>query len=250
MRPPVRLFQIIQALRRSRRPVTAETLAAELEVSTRSVYRDISNLIRQGVPIRGEVGVGYVLDRHYDMPPLMLTPAELEAAVLGAQWVAERADPALASAARDLISKITSAVPQHLRPFIMQPTVGIPTNDVPITDGLDMAKTRDWIRRGQKVRICYRDQEGNDSERVIWPVMVGYAETVRLLAAWCEFRQAFRHFRTDRITGTEFLKDVYGLKPSELKRRWEHYMQNIRELRLPAKYSSLTKSASRQRQQD
>jgi len=236
MRPPIRLFQIIQALRRSRRPVTAEALAAELEVSTRSVYRDISNLIRQGVPIRGEVGVGYVLDRQYDMPPLMLTPAELEAAVLGAQWVAERADPALASGARDLISKITSAVPQHLRTFIIQPTVGVPTNNVLIRDGLDVAKTRDWIRRGQKLRIQYRDQEGNCSERIIWPVMVGYAETVRLLAAWCEFRQAFRHFRTDRITCAEFLKDSYDLKSSELKRKWEDYMQNTREIRPPAKF--------------
>jgi predicted DNA-binding transcriptional regulator YafY len=235
MRPPIRLFQIIQALRRSRRPVTAEALAAELEVSTRSVYRDISNLIRQGVPIRGEAGVGYVLDRQYDMPPLMFTPAELEAAVLGAQWVAERADPALASGARDLISKITSAVPPHLRTFIIQPTVGIPTNNVQITDGLDVAKTRDWIRRGQKLRIQYRDQEGNCSERIIWPVMVGYAETVRLLAAWCELRQAFRHFRTDRITGAEFLKDSYDLKSNELKRRWENYMQNTRDIRLRGK---------------
>jgi len=234
MRPPVRLFQIIQALRRSRRPVTAEALAAELEVSTRTVYRDISNLIRQGVPIRGEVGVGYLLDRRYDMPPLMLTPAELEAAVLGAQWVAERADPALAGAARDLISKIASSVPSHLRTFIVEPTVGAPANNRPITDGLDMAKTRDWIRRGYKLRILYRDQEGNASERIIWPVMVGYAETVRLLAAWCELRQAFRHFRTDRITGAKFLDESYDLNPGELKRQWGHYMQSTRKLRLPA----------------
>ena len=237
MRPPIRLFQIIQALRQSRRPVTAEALAAELEVSTRSVYRDITNLIRQGVPIRAAVGVGYVLDRQYDMPPLMFTSAELEAAVLGVQWVAERADQAIASSARDLISKITSAVPQHLRTFIIQPTVGIPTNNIPIADGLDGAKTRDWIRRGQKLRIQYRDQEGNCLERSIWPVMVGYAETVRLLAAWCELRQAFRHFRTDRIAGAEFLKNSYDLKTNELKRRCEDYMQNTREIRLPAKFA-------------
>jgi predicted DNA-binding transcriptional regulator YafY len=234
MRPPVRLFQIIQLLRRSRRPVTAEALAAELEVSARTVYRDISNLIRQGVPIRGEVGVGYLLDRHYDMPPLMLTPAELEAAVLGAQWVAERADSALAGAARDLISKIASSVPSHLRTFIVEPTVGAPASILPITDGLDLAKTRDWIRRGDKLRIHYRDQEGLDSERTIWPVMVGYAESLRLLAAWCELRQAFRHFRTDRIAGAEFLNESHGLNPGELQRKWKDYMQNTRKLRLPA----------------
>jgi len=235
MRPPLRLFKIIQTLRRSRRPVTAEALAAELEVSTRSIYRDIANLIRQGVPIRGEVGVGYVLDRQYDMPPLMLTPAELEAAVLGAQWVAERADPALADAARDLISKIGSAVPHHLRTFIVEPTVSIPGNNRPIADGLDMAKTRDWIRGGLKLRIHYCDRNGIPSERIIWPVMVGYAEGVRLLAGWCELRQAFRHFRTDRITGAEFLNSCCNVTPSELKRRWENSMRNTRELRLPGK---------------
>ena len=90
MRRADRLFQLIQILRRSRRPVTASQLAAELEVSQRSVYRDVADLIGQRVPIHGEAGIGYVLDREFDMPPLMLTPDELEAAVLGAQWVADR----------------------------------------------------------------------------------------------------------------------------------------------------------------
>src|SRR5271169_3674788 len=127
MRRADRLFQIIQALRRAPRPVTASMLAEELEVSKRSVYRDIADLIGQRVPIRGEAGLGYVLDRDFDMPPLMLTPDELEAAVLGAQWVAERSDAVLARAARDLISKIASVVPERLRPFIAEPSIGVPT---------------------------------------------------------------------------------------------------------------------------
>lgn len=90
MRRADRLFQIIQVLRRSTQPVTASQLAVELEVSQRSVYRDVADLIGQRVPIRGEAGIGYVLDRDFDMPPLMLTPDEPEAAVLGAQWVADR----------------------------------------------------------------------------------------------------------------------------------------------------------------
>ena len=102
MRRADRLFQIIQIMRRTNRLVTATMLAEELEVSKRSVYRDIADLIGQRVPIRGEAGLGYVLDRDFDMPPLMLTPDEIEAAVLGAQWVAERGDPVLAGAARDL----------------------------------------------------------------------------------------------------------------------------------------------------
>jgi predicted DNA-binding transcriptional regulator YafY len=111
MRRADRLFQIIQILRRSRRPVTASHLAEELEVSQRSVYRDVADLIGQRVPIRGEAGIGYVLDREFDMPPLMLTPDELEAAVLGAQWVADRGDAVLARAARDLISRLPRSCP-------------------------------------------------------------------------------------------------------------------------------------------
>ena len=126
MRRADRLFQIIQILRRSPRPVTATALAEELEVSKRSVYRDVADLIGQRVPIRGEAGVGYVLDRDFDMPPLMLTPDELEAAALGAQWVADKGDVVLAAAARDLIAKIAAVVPDELLPFLDEPSVGAP----------------------------------------------------------------------------------------------------------------------------
>src|SRR3954449_8157465 len=119
MRRADRLFQIIQILRRSRRrPVTASHLASELEVSQRSVYRDIADLMGQRVPIRGEAGIGYVLDGGFDMPPLMFTPDEIEAAVLGAQWGASRGAPALSKAASDLIAKIAAAVPEKLRPYV------------------------------------------------------------------------------------------------------------------------------------
>src|SRR5579872_2191860 len=172
MRRADRLFQIIQILRRSTRPVTASTLAGELEVSQRSVYRDIADLIGQRVPIRGEAGLGYVLDRDFDMPPLMLTPDEIEAAVLGAQWVAERGDPVLARAARDLIAKIATAVPGRLRPFVAEPTIGAPPGNVAAPDGLDIAQTRAWIRSGRKMRIRYRNQKMQDSQRTIWPVII------------------------------------------------------------------------------
>ena len=232
MRRADRLFQIIQMLRRSRRPVTAEKIASELKISKRSVYRDIADLSLQGVPVRGEAGIGYVIDRHYDMPPLTLTPDELEAAALGAQWVTERGDPALAAAARDLISKIASAVPQRLRTFIVEPSLGTPANNVSIVDGLDLAKARAWIRHGRKLRISYHDAQGNETERIVWPVIVGYAEAVRLLAAYCELRQEFRHFRTDRVLNAEFLEATHGLGPRELRRQWEHYMRDERGIRL------------------
>ena len=121
MRRADRLFQIIQVLRRTRKPLTAEAIAAELETSKRTIYRDIATLIGQRVPIRGEAGMGYILEKGFDLPPLMLTPEEIEAAVLGAQWVAGHADPALSRAAEDLIAKIADTVPERLRPFVLEP---------------------------------------------------------------------------------------------------------------------------------
>ena len=119
MRRTERLFQIIQILRRYDRPITAHELAEELETSLRTVYRDTAELIAQRVPIRGEAGIGYVLEDGYDMPPLMLTADELEAAVLGAKWVEARGDAHLQRGARDLIAKLTTAVPKTLQPVIV-----------------------------------------------------------------------------------------------------------------------------------
>src|SRR5207249_12138078 len=111
MRRADRLFQIIQILRRRSKPVTADMLAAELETSKRTVYRDIADLIGQRVPIRGEAGVGYVLEAGLDLPPLMLTPDEIESAVLGARWIARHSDPALAPAAEAPIPTSDALVP-------------------------------------------------------------------------------------------------------------------------------------------
>ncbi len=233
MRRADRLFQIIQVLRGAARPITAATLAGELEVTARTVYRDVADLLAQRVPIRGEAGVGYVLDKDFDMPPLMLSADELEAAVLGAQWVADRGDPGLAIAARDLLAKIAVVVPDHLRPFVFDPGVGAAPARAAAADGLDMARLRAAIRAGCKVRIRYRDEAGRSSERVIWPVMVGYAETVRLLAAWCEWRQAFRHFRTDRIADAAFLDERFGRRPADLRRDWKRRFEAERGIRLP-----------------
>ncbi|MCJ2186058.1 helix-turn-helix transcriptional regulator [Novosphingobium beihaiensis] len=221
MRRADRLFQIIQILRRSPRPVTAGDMAGELEVSVRTIYRDVADLIGQRVPVSGEPGFGYILDDAFDMPALMLTPDEIEAAVLGAQWVAGRGDPVLAKAARDLIAKITSVVPEHLRPFIADPSIGAPFLFRQAPDGIDVARTRTWIREGRKIRIGYRDERGDTSVRVIWPVIIGYFDEARMLAAWCELRQDFRHFRTDRVTSAEFLEDRHGVRLGVLRARWK-----------------------------
>ncbi len=225
MRRADRLFQIIQILRRSPRPVTAGQFAEELEVSTRSVYRDIADLMAQRVPIHGEAGLGYVLDRDFDMPPLMLTADEIEAAVLGAQWVAERGDPALARAARDLIAKIAAAAPERLQLIFSEPTIGAPPSLEIVADNLDIAQTRAWIRAGRKMRIRYRDEAGRDSERTIWPVIIGYLDKTRVLNGWCELRQDFRHFRTDRIIAAEFLDERYEMRPATLRARWKRHLE-------------------------
>ncbi|WP_437724294.1 helix-turn-helix transcriptional regulator [Sorangium sp. So ce861] len=220
MRRADRLFQILQILRRQRAPVTAAALAEELETSKRTVYRDVADLLAQRVPIRGEAGTGYVLERGFDMPPLMLTPDEIEVAVLGAQWVAHRGDAALRRAAQDLIAKIAATVPERLRPLVLDPVTGTPPAWDQVPDGLDLAEVRASIRAGTKIALRYRDEAGRESERVVWPVVVGYRESTRFLVAWCEVRQDFRFFRTDRVVGATFLKERCGEKPSALRARW------------------------------
>lgn len=224
MRRADRLFQIIQILRRSSRPVTAGEMAAELEVSPRTVYRDIADLIGQRVPICGEPGFGYLLDDAFDMPALMLTPDEIEVAVLGAQWVASRTDPVLANAARDLIAKITSVVPERLRPVIAEPTIVTRPPRAVTPDGIDIARTRTWIREGRKILIDYRDRDSAPTRRIIWPIVVGVFDDARMLAAWCELRGDFRHFRTDRILGVTFLDDCHGQRLGALRQRWKRHL--------------------------
>ncbi len=231
MRRAERLFQIIQILRRARGPITADAIAVELETSKRSVYRDIAALMGQRAPIRGEAGLGYVLEDGYDMPPLMLTPDEIEAAVLGAQWVAGRGDPALARAAEDLIAKIASAVPETLRPHVLEPA-GRAFNSWNVQpDSIDMGQVRASIRTGCKIVLDYRDEQGRPSLRTIWPVTVGYMETVRLLIAWCELRKDFRTFRTDRVAGAEFLNERFPERPAVLRTKWRKYMEIERRRR-------------------
>jgi predicted DNA-binding transcriptional regulator YafY len=220
MRRADRLFHIIQILRRARAPVTADALAAELETSKRTVYRDVVTLVGQRVPIRGEAGVGYVLEGGFDLPPLMLTPDEIEAAVLGAQWVMGRGDPSLARAAQDLIAKIAATVPEHLRPYVLEPATGTPPAFERTTDALDLARVRAQIRAGRKLRLRYRDERGRESERTVWPVAVGYLEAVRHLIAYCELRQDFRHFRTDRVIEATFLDTPYPERPAALRAKW------------------------------
>jgi predicted DNA-binding transcriptional regulator YafY len=232
MRRADRLFQIIQILRRaSRRPITADAIARELETSKRTVYRDIADLIAQRVPIRGEAGTGYVLEGGYDLPPLMLTQDEIEAAVLGAQWVAGRADPVLARAAEDLIAKIAATVPARLRPYVLEPASRAPPEWNAVPDALDMVKTRAHIHAGRKILLDYRDEQGRASRRTVWPVAIGYLQTARVLAAWCELRGDFRSFRADRVAGAQFPEERYPERPVVLRAKWWRALEQRRRQR-------------------
>ena len=222
MRRADRLFRIIQVLRRKKRPVTAGEIAAELEASVRTIYRDIAQLMVDRVPIRGEAGIGYVLDGGFDMPPLMLTADEIEAAMLGAQWVMGRGDAALQRAAADLVAKIGAVIPEHLRPVLMEPAgAAAPAQRETPVDVIDMARVRTAIRSQGKIRLAYRDEKGVESSRIVWPIAVSYWERVRLIVAWCELRQGFRHFRTDRIVASEFLESRYTAPRARLKAQWQ-----------------------------
>lgn len=220
MRRANRLFQIIQILRSAHRRVRAQDLAHELETSVRTIYRDIVELGASGVPIRGEAGSGYELDRAYSMPPLMLTTDELEAALVGARWVAARGDAKLASGARDLISKLSAAVPAAIRPVILEGALLAPPSQDAPPDSVDMAKVRKWIRDRRKVRLSYFDEQQRKSTRTIWPIAVAYFDEYRVIAAWCELRREFRHFRSDRIRDATFLSEPIPRERRAILAEW------------------------------
>lgn len=230
MRRADRLFEIVQILRRTSGPLTADAIATELETSRRSVYRDIAALIAQRVPIRGEAGIGYVLERGFDMPPLMLTSDEVEAVVLGAQWVVVHADEGLARAAADVLAKVAAIVPERLRDQIEDPAVITPPSWSERRDaGVDVARLRAWSLQGRKLHIRYADERGRETERTVWPFLVGYMDEVRMLIAWCELRAGFRMFRTDRLSAVEFLDERYPERRATLRRRWLAIMTERRD---------------------
>ncbi len=203
--------------------MTGAALAAELEISTRTLYRDMAELMAQRVPITGEAGLGYLLAADYDMPPLMLTQMELEAIVLGAQWVAGRDDPLLSPAASDVLAKIASAVPAHLRPFVMAPSTGVPPRLISVKEVVDAATLRNAIRSRSKLRLLYRAGNAEKTERTVWPIVLGYSDASRILIAWCEARQGFRHFRTDRMLAAEALDQPIPESKGNLHRKWEEW---------------------------
>jgi predicted DNA-binding transcriptional regulator YafY len=215
-----RLFAVMDALRRHRRPVTAAQLAEEQGVSVRTLYRDVQTLIGLGAPIDGEAGVGYMLRPGFFMPPLMFTPEELEALVLGARWVQAQPDNGLADAARNALGKIATASPDDLRDRIgdtgLWPVLIRGAREAMPVLGL----VRSAMRSEMALHIGYADEGGNESERDIWPVQLAYYEGKQIIVAWCVMREAFRHFRTDRIVRAALTEQRYGRRRAQLTKEW------------------------------
>lgn len=216
-----RLFDLIQLLRCHRYPVSGQQLAKELSVSLRTVYRDIATLQGQGAAIEGEAGVGYVLRPGFLLPPLMFSEEEIEALVLGARWVARRTDKTLGAAATNVLAKISAILPQNLQQQLALSglLIGPVKNSLEHNDEQE-ALIRLAIRKEYKLQITYIDGKGNPSERIIWPLALGFFEEIHVIVGWCELRSDFRHFRTDRITKLEQLSLHYPKQRPALLKKW------------------------------
>lgn len=198
MRRADRLFQLVQELRR-RPVVTAAALAAQLEVSERTVYRDIRDLVLSGVPIDGEAGVGYTLRTGFDLPPLMFTAPEIEAMVLGARVVESWADPELARAAASALARVEAVLPERLRERVAGTRLFAPGFHVRSEVVAALSDLRAAIRASVVAWLRYRDFEGEETERTVRPLGLFFWGSTWSLAAWCELRDDFRTFRLDRI---------------------------------------------------
>jgi len=215
-----RLLDLIQVLRRHRRPIAGALLAEEVGVSLRTLYRDIETLKAQGAHIDGEAGVGYVLRPGFMLPPLMFSEEEIEALVLGSRWVSERADGPLGKAACNVLAKIGAVLPGDLKDGIDASGLLIGPG-APIAAGdAELEAIRQAIRSERKMQVAYADERGRATKRTIWPFALAFYDRVRVVVAWCELRDGYRHFRTDRITALKPMPKRYPRRRGTLLKEW------------------------------
>ena len=221
MRRSDRLFDIIQALRTAKKPMTAAALAERLEVTVRTIYRDVATLQARRVPIEGAAGLGYLLRRGFDLPPLMFTADEIDAIAVAMRMLHRTGDHGLQSAAESVLSKVTTALPDSLREHLAAPQFFVSRNGAPRPPVADLAAIRTAIREEHKLRIGYSDEKGERTRRVIWPIAIAYNAESTLISAWCELRDDFRHFRTDRILKFDRLDERFPVRGKTLFARWQ-----------------------------
>ena len=215
-----RLLELMQVLRRHRRPVSGATLSRELGISLRTLYRDIASLQSQGAHIDGEPGMGYLLRPGFMLPPLMFSEEEIEALVLGSRWVADRADPSWLPPRANLLAKIGAVLPADLRHELDSSALLVGPGAPLAAGDTELPKIRRAIRAQRKIEIRYRDTKGEETKRTIWPFALGFFDRVRVVAAWCELRRDLRHFRTDRIVALEISKTPYPRARQALLKEW------------------------------
>ncbi|MFZ3233832.1 MAG: YafY family protein [Stellaceae bacterium] len=220
MRRADRLFDIIQNLRAAGRPMTAAALADKLEVGARTIYRDIAALQASRVPIEGAAGLGYVLRRGFDLPPLMFTADEADAIAIGVRLLRRLRDPKLQIAAESVLAKLAAVVPDPLQSHLVGAPVFVSEGSAPEVSGIDLAELRRAIHDTRKLSIDYADEEGRRTRRTIWPVAMAYYVDVTVIAAWCELRRDFRHFRVDRILSSRLLDERFPADNGKLMAEW------------------------------
>jgi predicted DNA-binding transcriptional regulator YafY len=224
MRPADRLFQIVLFLGRGR-VVTARYLAEQLEVSERTIYRDIQDLVTSGVPIDGEAGVGYRLRRGFQVPPLMFDEGELQALVFGVRVAQAYGDPDMASAADRVLAKVDAVLPDRLRGELDSERLVVPLRPLPPGASEMLGDVREAINRRMRLFLDYRDADGKATERIVWPLSLLYWGHSWTLGGWCELRQSFRSFRIDRISSSRTLASQF---PDETGKRLHDYFTAIR----------------------
>lgn len=220
MRRADRLFDIIQRLRTASRPVTAAEIADDLEVTSRTVYRDIATLQARRVPIEGAPGIGYVLRKGFDLPPLMFTIDEVEAIAVGARLVHRLRDPKLQEAAEAVLAKVSVVLPARLRSHIVETPIYVSPGMAAEAQGADLAEIRAAIRDSRKLYIAYTDEGGRRTNRAIWPIAMAYYVDVTLVGAWCELRSDYRNFRVERITASRVLDEHFDQDNGRLFAEW------------------------------
>ena len=213
MRRIERLFEIIQILRGRSRSITAQELSDTLEVSTRTVYRDIQALLAMRTPIDGEAGVGYIMRQGYDLPPINFSAVEIEAIVVGLNMLSRTGDKSLEKAAQRVAFKIES-VRERMESLQSSDWGAKPPPNI------ELGTLREAIREERKLAIHYQDENMDKSKRTILPIAIIYYTEVSVLVAWCELRKDFRHFRADRILSCEPLPDYFQKQGDKLRKHW------------------------------
>jgi predicted DNA-binding transcriptional regulator YafY len=212
-----RLFEIIQILRAAARPITADHLALKLEVSTRTIYRDIASLQAMQTPIDGEAGIGYMMRRGYDLPPLNFDQEEIEALRVGLLLLSRTGDSMLQKAAARIFEKVDVL---HGPADWLQVTPWGAPNDDPERGCVSISMLREAIRDEHKLELTYRDENDIETLRIVRPIALSYRSTCILLAGWCELRTGLRHFRTDRVYGCNKLDDQFVGQGHVLRELW------------------------------